>query len=70
MRIKGTSVIADIIAKQSHLQTLAVNLDLNHMENQGAERLAKALKQIQKLDTLELGIASKNYGIKGFTAII
>ena len=52
------------------LTSLTLNLDFNYIKNEGAKALGKSLAKMASLETLILGVASKNFGYLGFKYII
>lgn len=50
----------------TNLTTLNLNLDFNYIKNEGAKALGKTISKMTQLDSLYLGVASKNFGYLGF----
>lgn len=54
----------------TNLKSLELNLDFNYIKNEGAKALGNVLANMTHLESLNLGVASKNFGYLGFKYII
>jgi len=52
------------------LKYLNLNLDFNYIKNEGAKAIGVLLSRMNNLDSLYLGVASKNFGYLGFKHIV
>ena len=68
----GTQAICDSIdeIKTASLKTLSLNFDFNYIKNEGAKALGTLLSRLQSVESLNLGVASKNFGYLGFKYIV
>jgi hypothetical protein len=68
----GTECICNAIdyVKTDKLKSLNLNLDFNYIKNEGAKTVATLISRLQSLETLHLGVASKNFGYLGFKHIV
>lgn len=68
----GTKFICGSIKeiKSEALKFLNLNLDFNYFKNEGAKSIASLLGELDSLDTLHLGVASKNFAYLGFQEIV
>lgn len=67
----GTQAICDSLEEiKGGFKTLYFNLDFNYIKNEGAKAVGTLLSHLQTLDTLHLGVASKNFGYLGFKYIV
>jgi hypothetical protein len=68
----GTQSICKSIdeIKTDSLKKLSLNFDFNFIKNDGAKAIGSLLSKLQSLDSLQLGVASKNFGYLGFKYII
>lgn len=54
----------------TQLKELRLNLDFNGITNDGGEHLGKALRNLQNLVVLDLGVATKNFGYLGYKHVV
>lgn len=68
----GTESICESIdqIKTDKLSHLNLNLDFNYFKNEGAKAVGTLLSHLQSLESLHLGVASKNFGYLGFKHIV
>lgn len=68
----GTESICNAIdsIKTDKLKSLNLNLDFNYIKNEGAKTVGTLLSKLQSLESLNLGVASKNFGYLGFKQIV
>lgn len=52
------------------LESLALNLDFNYIKNEGGKALGSMFKTLPQLHTINIGVASKNFGYLGFKALV
>lgn len=68
----GTEAISSAIGEinQPNLKTLLLNLDFNYIQNDGGKALGNLLPLLKNIESLHLGVASKNFGYLGFKHIV
>lgn len=67
----GTQAICTSIDEvKSELDSLFLNLDFNYIKNEGAKAVGTLVSHLQNLNSLHLGVASKNFGYLGFKYIV
>lgn len=47
-----------------------MNFDFNYIKNEGGKSIGKMLEKLTTLDSLHLGVASKNFGYLGYKYVI
>jgi hypothetical protein len=52
------------------LKALELNLDFNYIKNEGGKALGKMLEKMTNLESLSIGVASKNFGYLGFKYVV
>ena len=49
---------------------MELNFDFNYIKNEGGKYIGNMLKNLRKLESLNIGVASKNFGYLGFKSLI
>lgn len=52
------------------LKSLEINFDFNYIKNEGGKAIGKMLEKMTNLESLSLGVASKNFGYLGFKHVV
>lgn len=66
----GTKDLAESISTNQKLESLSLNLDFNYIKNEGGKELGTMFKQLPQLNSIQIGVASKNFGYLGFKSLI
>lgn len=68
----GTEAISKAIEEinQPNLKNLLLNLDFNYIKNEGGKAIGTLLPRLTNIESLHLGVASKNFGYLGFKHIV
>lgn len=68
----GTEYICDGVEAIKHegLKYLNLNFDFNYIKNEGAKAIGLLMSRLTDVESLHLGVASKNFGYLGFKHII
>lgn len=68
----GTQFITQSVASinNEHLKYVNLNFDFNYIKNDGGKAIGKLLPQLTSVESLHIGVASKNFGYLGYKYII
>lgn len=68
----GTQFITQSVASinNDHLKYVNLNFDFNYIKNDGGKSIGKLLPQLKSVESLHIGVASKNFGYLGYKYII
>jgi len=52
------------------LEDLTLGLEFNNLETEGGDYIGQALKKLKNLNSLDINVATKNFGYTGYYSII